>query len=236
MSRAVQTRRGRIGRLAQAGFSLLEVMIAMAILSGALTGLTLTLGRAVRAANHARLMTTATFLCRAKLVELEDGFIIDGFTDEAGIAEKHGEFKDNQYKDASFKRYQWTTRIEKIRLPNAQDMQAAATKLLQDRQQIADSAAGSTSSSSSSSSSSAGGGLGSSMGSMLGPVKEMLEQGIRKVTVFVSWDEPGAPDQRVEIVTFYTDQRRLSLPTTGLPTGTNTTNTNTTNTNTTGKK
>lgn len=224
--------------ISRAGFSLLEVMIAMAILSGALTGLTLTLGRAVRAANHARLMTTATFLCRAKLVELEDKFIIDGFTDEVGSAEKHGDFKEGPYKDDAFKRYQWTTMTEKIRLPNAQDMQAAATKLIQDRQQ-AGSGSSSTPAAPSSSSTAAGGGLGSSMGSMLGPVKEMLEQGIRRVTVRVSWDEPGAPDQRVEVVAFYTDMRRLSITgmagiggTTG--TGTGTTGTGTTGTGTTG--
>jgi len=216
--------------ISQRGFSLLEVMIAMAILSGALTGLTLTLGRAVRAANHARLMTTATFLCRAKLVELEDKFIIDGFTDEAGNAEKHGDFKEGPYKDDAFKRYTWTTIVDKIRLPNAQDMQAAATKLIQDRQQAGSS--GSSSPSSSSSSDPTGGGLGSTMGSMLGPVKEMLEQGIRRVTVRVEWNEPGAPDQRVEVVAFYTDMRRLSMPT-GLP-GMGTTGTNTTGTNTTG--
>lgn len=218
----------------RAGFSLLEVMIAMAILSGALTGLTLTLGRAVRAANHARLMTTATFLCRAKLVELEDKFVVDGFTDEAGSAEKHGDFKEGPYKDDAFKRYQWTTLIEKIRLPNAQDMQAAATKLIQDRQQAGSGSGSTPAAPSPSGGTDAGGGLGSSMGSMLGPVKEMLEQGIRRVTVRISWDEPGALDQRVEVVAFYTDMRRLSITgmagiggTTGTGTGTGTSTTGT---------
>src|SRR4051812_42325449 len=91
-----------------AGVFLLEGMIAMAILSGALTGLTLILGRAVRASNHARLMTTATFLCRAKIAEWENNFITEGFTDEAGLLEKHGDFKDPPYKDPSFLRYQWS--------------------------------------------------------------------------------------------------------------------------------
>jgi prepilin-type N-terminal cleavage/methylation domain-containing protein len=131
----------------QAGFSLLEVVIAMAILSGALTGLTLTLTRALRSANHARLMTTATFLCRAKLGEIEDQFITDGFTDEAGLLEKHGEFKDAPYKEPSFARYQWSYTVEKIKLPNTADIQAAATKLLQDNQQIGASSSSSSSSS-----------------------------------------------------------------------------------------
>jgi hypothetical protein len=35
----------------------------------------------VRAAAHARLVTTATFLARAKLAAMEDGIVADGFTD-----------------------------------------------------------------------------------------------------------------------------------------------------------
>jgi hypothetical protein len=44
---------------------------------------------------------------------------------------------------------------------------------------------------------------------MIGPVKEMLEQGIRRVTVRISWEEPGMGPQKVEVVTFYTDMRRV---------------------------
>jgi hypothetical protein len=39
----------------------------------------------------------------------------------------------------------------------------------------------------------------------------MLEQGIRKVTVRVKWDEPGLPDQQVEVVAFFTDVRKAPL-------------------------
>ena len=87
-------------------------------------------------------------------------------------------------------------------------MQSAATKLLQDKQKIGSSGSSGSSSSSSSSSSS---NLSSSMGGFLGPVKEMLEQGIRRVTVRVKWHEAGVGDQQVELVAFYTDMRRLPL-------------------------
>lgn len=192
-------RRSRRGlRLGQRGFTLMEVMIAMAILAGALTGLTLAMTRAVRAANHARLMTTATFLCRQKLVEQEDKFIVEGFTDEAGVKEEHGEFKEDE-----FRRYAWSRTVERIRLPNVADIQAAATKLIQDKQQIA------AKNSPTPSSGAASGNLGGNIGGMLGPVKEMLEQGIRRVTVRITWDEAGLGEQRVEVVTFYTDMRRV---------------------------
>ena len=49
-----------------AGFTLLEVVIAMAILSSALVGLYMTTGRAIRISMHAKAMTQATFLCRQK--------------------------------------------------------------------------------------------------------------------------------------------------------------------------
>ncbi len=191
------------------GFSLLEVMVAVAILSIALSGLTMTLSRAVRAANHARLMTTATFLCRQKLVETEDKFIVDGFTDEAGIKEESGDFKEQIYQNANLGKYTWSRTIERVRLPAAADMQQAATKMLQDRQQIGGGSSAPTppGGAGGSSATSLSGGLGN----MLGPVKEMLEQGIRRVTVRVMWFEPGAGDQRVEVVSFYTDMRRIPV-------------------------
>ncbi|MBL9008235.1 MAG: type II secretion system protein [Myxococcales bacterium] len=191
----------RVRRVRERGFTLVEVMLAMAILAGVLTGLTLSVTRAVRVANHARLMTTATFLCRQKLVELEDKFIVEGFTDEAGVKEEHGEYKEDE-----FKRYAWSRTVERIHLPNVSDIQAAATKLIQDKQQIGGGAAGSAGGSPAGGS---GANLGSNIGGMIGPVKEMLEQGIRRVTVRITWDEPGKGEQKVEVVTFYTDMRRV---------------------------
>jgi len=54
------------------GFTLLEMMIAMAILCGALTWLVVGMSRNIQAENHAKLMTTATFLAREKMVDFED--------------------------------------------------------------------------------------------------------------------------------------------------------------------
>jgi len=39
----------------------------------------------------------------------------------------------------------------------------------------------------------------------------MLEQGIRRVTVRVMWNEPGVGQQKVELVAYYTDMRRLPM-------------------------
>ena len=188
-------------RRKQAGFTLLEVMIAMAILAVSLVSLYLTTGRAIRVSMHARAMTQATFLCRQKMSEIQNEFVTEGFKDDAGVKEDRGDFQD-----PAFKQFRYVTIIEKIRLPATDQMQSAATKLLQDKQSAASKNKPAAASSSSSS-----GNLGGSMGGFLGPVKDMLEQGIRRVTVRIEWDEPGLPDQRIEVVAFFTDVRKAPV-------------------------
>ncbi len=193
------------------GFSLLEVMVAIAILAGSLVALTVAISRSVQASAHARMMTVATSLCRMQLTETEEKFIVDGFTDDAFSVEEKGDFEDPQ-----FKRFHWTRTIDKIQLPTVDEIQTAATKKLQDTQtqagQGTSSIPGLSGTGGSGGSGGAGGALGGgALGAVLGPVKEMLEQGIRRVTVRVLWDEPGRPGQQVEVVAFYTDPRRIPV-------------------------
>ena len=198
-----------------AGFTLLEVMIAVAILSVSLMALSLTVIRSLRASHHARLMTQATFLCRLKFGEIEDEFVVDGFKDDAGTVEKKGTFDD-----PLFKTFSWSYTMQKIELPNADQIQTAATKLLQEKQKAGESAAADVGGprAGAAGASASSGGLSGSLGGVLGPVKQMLEQGIRRVTMRVTWDEPGLPEQKVEVVTFYTDMRRIPLtPQLGAP-------------------
>ena len=57
------------------GFSLLEVMISIAILAIALVTLTRTVTGDVRATQHSRMMTAATFLARTKISSLEQNIL-----------------------------------------------------------------------------------------------------------------------------------------------------------------
>ncbi len=111
--RARGTTRRPIATRAQSGFTLLEVMIAVSILAISLMGLSLSVSRSLRASQHARLMTQATFLVRQQLGDLENNFIVDGFTDDSGIKEDKGDFPD-----PAFKNFRWMRTVEKIRLPS----------------------------------------------------------------------------------------------------------------------
>jgi prepilin-type N-terminal cleavage/methylation domain-containing protein len=62
-------------RSAAAGFSLLEVMVSLAILSVGLVTLTRTVTGNLRATQHARMVTAATFLARTKISALEQSIM-----------------------------------------------------------------------------------------------------------------------------------------------------------------
>ena len=64
----------------------------------------------VRATNHAKLTTAATFLARTKMSDIEDDILYDGFSSETENAK--GTFKDDGYPQ-----FRWETSIERIELP-----------------------------------------------------------------------------------------------------------------------
>jgi len=193
------------------GFSLLEVMIAMAILAGALTWLVVGVSRNIKAENHAKLMTTANFLAREKMVDLEDDLYEKGF----------GEFEKDQsgvFDDKGFSRFTWKAIVDKVELPSAEQLQTVLSNAQQARQTLqgggtatGDTAALQqqaglgTSGSSSSNPLTAG---ASAISSQFGVIKDVLEQAIRRVTVQIGWYEGRTPVQ-VELVAYYVDVRRV---------------------------
>ncbi|BDG04338.1 type IV pilus modification PilV family protein [Anaeromyxobacter oryzae] len=76
------------------GFTLLEVMVALAILAAGLLAVSELVGGALRNGMRAMHLETATLLARAKLAEVEDGFERKGFRDfdqeDEGTFEKEG--------------------------------------------------------------------------------------------------------------------------------------------------
>jgi general secretion pathway protein I len=84
----------RGARRAARGFTLLEVMVALAILAGALLALSDVVGGALRNHVRAQQLEVATLLARGRMVALEEGFERTGFRDfdqtEEGTFEEEG--------------------------------------------------------------------------------------------------------------------------------------------------
>jgi general secretion pathway protein I len=172
-----------------AGFTLLEVMAAVAILALALTVISASQQAGMRHVIRAKKMTVASLLAREKMTDLEDELTKDGFPefDE----EEEGEFEDG------FEGYTYRWKIEKIEMPSGLDPEAMTGALSGE----GDDSAGA-----------AGGGMAAFGGQMLTQQFELfrniLERSIRRVTLEVGWKEGGAK-KSVEIALYLTDPRQI---------------------------
>ncbi len=186
----------RARRRAGGGFSLLEVMVAIAILAGALVIILNIVTRNVRATNHAKLTSTATFLARAKIVELEDEVLRQGFVDT-------DEEDDGDFSEEGFPQFRWHTLVEKVELPTdvtqkAQDKAQDQTTSNNPMEMMA-------------------GFMGGFMSTLIEPIRVGIEESVRRVTVVVTWDEIGRGEQSIDVVTFMTDPAKLDLAMAAVP-------------------
>jgi prepilin-type N-terminal cleavage/methylation domain-containing protein len=191
----VQMKTGRPSRSADSGFTLLEIMVAVAILASTLVVLLSIVTNNVRATNHAKMTTAATFLARTKMVEIEDEILDQGFTD-------NDESTAGTFRDLGFPQFRFETLIERIELPSdlankAKDQAGAETKDATDPMSLLT------------------GFMGGMMASFIDPIRIGLQESVRKVTVRVLWDEHGRRDQSFEVVQYLTDPAKLDLSLTG---------------------
>jgi general secretion pathway protein I len=180
----------------QGGFTLLEVMIAVAILAVTLVTLLSVVTGNMRATHHARLTTTATFLARGKMVDVEDQVLENGFSTDDETAE--GNFKEQGHPE-----FRWDSIIERVELP--------ADAALKQRDQAQDKAKDDTGNPMSMIS----GFLGGMMSSFIEPIRLGLQEAVRRVTVHVTWDETGRPNQTIEVVQYLADPSKLDAALTG---------------------
>jgi len=209
----------------QRGFTLLEVMIALAILGLCVTTLTRSQLASVRAARRAKMMTVATMLARYKMVEVEDKLFDEGFSDFK--QEEKKSFKEEGFERlgvdrATFEQFSYDLIVDKVELPasiNAEGLQQAVSSMSD--------GAGKGSGSGSSKSPTGPGGMASGLGSaatgMIGKqlemVRNLLEQSIRRVEVKVEWKE-GKIAHNVTVSGYFTDPRKIDAALGGgLPAG-----------------
>jgi prepilin-type N-terminal cleavage/methylation domain-containing protein len=179
-------------RRGDGGFSLLEVMVALAVLAVSLVLLSQITTSNVRATHHAKMTTVATFLARTKMAAIEDDVLYQGFvdTDQADA----GDFAAESRPD-----FRWTTLIEKIQLPADMAQKAQDANQNKMEEQSGNPLAAMA------------GFMGGFMTTLIEPIRVGIEESVRRVTVKVLWDEPGRPEQSFEVITFMTDPAKLDL-------------------------
>jgi general secretion pathway protein I len=180
--------RRRIDSAGSRGFSLLEVMVALAILATTLVVLLQIITNNVRATNHAKMTTAATLLARAKMTDLEDSVLENGFSTD-------NEADKGTFRDQNFPNFRWESSIERIELPT--DMKQAAQDQASDSSKSKDPMSALT------------GMMGGLMSGFMDPIRLGLEESVRRVTVKVYWDEVGRRDLNFEVVEFLTDPAKL---------------------------
>jgi general secretion pathway protein I len=100
--------------LRRAGFTLLEVMIAVVILAIGLSSLFTSEAGAIRIAQRARTTTVATLLARCKMAEVEEKVLKEGFPGD--IIEGN----DECCTDGEHDGYECEWKVERIKLPDMQ--------------------------------------------------------------------------------------------------------------------
>jgi len=184
--------RPKMAQRGEAGFSLLEVMVALGVLAMSLVVLAQITTSNVRATYHAKLLTTATFLARAKMSDMEDVILVDGFVD--ADQEDGGDFSASGRPE-----FRWKSLIQKIELP------ADLAQKAQDANQT------SMEENSSNPLAAMSGLMGGFMTTLIEPIRVGIEESVRRVSVEVFWSEAGRPEQSFKVDTFMTDPAKLDM-------------------------
>ncbi|MCA9675209.1 MAG: prepilin-type N-terminal cleavage/methylation domain-containing protein [Kofleriaceae bacterium] len=207
--RAATARRGRA-----AGFTLIEVMAALAILSIGLTWMLRSTANSVRKAEDSRMASVVIDLARGKMYDVEEALAKDGFQETEQSSE--GDFEEEGWPQVT-----WKAVVEKVELPSLDQLTAAATS------QATAAGAGSGSGTGAGSddpfaSADSGGGLlgmlafmgggvsaedvagGSFLASQYQLIQQVLEVSVRKVILTVSWKVLGRVET-MDVVAYFTD-------------------------------
>jgi general secretion pathway protein I len=200
MSARCPHRRGRRGRRSEQAFTLIEVMVSLAILALSLTVISQAQQASMRQVLRSKMMTVATLLAREKMVDLEEDLFKEGFSDFE--EEEKGDFDEE-----GFSHYKWVLKFDKIELPKSIDGQG----LGDEDGDGAGSGAG------------AGGAAATGMGMLGGKMmsqqfemfRNVIENAIRRVSLKVTWKE-GRRARAITVVAYFTDPRKIDAAGAGI--------------------
>jgi type II secretion system protein I len=168
-----------------AGFTLLEVLVAVAILAIMLSSLMGSQLNSIQATRYARDISIAALLAEWQLVELETQQRKTGFV--KSDVELDGDFADQGWDD-----FEWTCTVHFVELPDYNELVAAKDET--------DEASGAKDDNMVS----AGDQMFGALGMVWPIVKNAIESSIRKVTCTVTW-KTGNIDYEYDVQTFWTD-------------------------------
>jgi general secretion pathway protein I len=186
------------------GFTLLEVMLALAVLAVGLIALVGMTTRDAGASYRAKLLSIATGLARSKMYDVEEELLHTGFQDTA-------EHMEGDFSDDGQPKFKWSAEIEKVYLPEAGEIADAKNK--NDKAQ-AQAVPGPTDTANTASllnlsGGSSTGALGASMVQLYFPlIRPVLENAIRRVTLTVKW-QIGKNEETLQVVCFFTDSKAV---------------------------
>lgn len=237
---AAPARRPRPARPARPGqtrgFTLLEVMMALAILGLGLTVLIKSAAGSIFNAQQAHMMGVVTDLARAKMYDIEETLLKDGFSDTEQSEE------DKTFTDEGWPLVKYSYKVEEVELPGWEQLQALSKGHA--------AKAGSGSAGSGQGSDEAGGGTafensalggmlsqfggfggdsgggkgGGDIGSAVGAsfiqgqytmFQQILKVSIRKVSLTVTWQVMGS-ERDMKVVQFLTDAAAMDKVISGM--------------------
>jgi general secretion pathway protein I len=227
MRRASTLRRSR-------GFTLLEVMVGLALLGFALTVLIKSAAGSIFNARQAQMMGVVTDLARSKMYDIEEKLLKDGFTDS-----NQSEEGDQAFDDEGWPSVKYSYTVEQVELPSWDTLQGMAKGHAEGSGAGSGRGSGSGAGSDESTSgfqNSALGGMMSQLGggfsgggssdvdSKMGAsfiqgqyqmVQGVLKASIRKVTLTIKWQVLGS-DRDFKVVAFFTDAASMDKVLSGL--------------------
>lgn len=189
-----------------AGFTLLEVLVAVAILSITLSSLLGSQIAAMRITDQARRLSSVAFLAEGQLVEIEWQLKVDGWgTDDQSF---DGDFSEEGWPDVEY-----VCVVDLIEMPDYNELVQAKDAAETDGDEMSAYA-------------DSGDQAFSAIGLVWPIVKEAIEQSIRKAWCTVRWSPDGEPRRQSDewecgeqenecltIATFWTDPQKLqTLP------------------------